>query len=104
MKTKMNQAEKQRRQSWRDQAHQAPSQAAAREPQVAKSLRVKKVSEQKVEVTEAKSPIAVLADLFKGTSYKGPYVHVTHKQAFEARELKRVAKALANVAMETVQN
>jgi hypothetical protein len=34
----------------------------------------------------------ILSELY-GDTYKGPYVRVTHKEAFEARVAKRAAKA-----------
>lgn len=39
----------------------------------------------------------ILGEMY-GDTYKGPYVHVTHKQAFEARVAKRLAKAAETYA------
>jgi len=38
---------------------------------------------------------AILGDIY-GDTYRGPYVRVTHKEAYEKREAKRATKALAD--------
>jgi hypothetical protein len=43
----------------------------------------------------------ILGDLY-GNTYVGPYVRVTHKEAFEARVTKRAAKAEA--AIDTIES
>ena len=96
MKQKMDKTEKIRRQAWRDQVAGAPK--ADRTHHLTKRERLSIQGDP--QVTVLIDMRERLADLFKGVTYKGPYVHVTHKQAFEARKAKRVAKALANVAIE----
>lgn len=106
MKRKMDKKEKTRRQAWRSEAHKAPSVAPARQKQVAKSARAEAKEKRLLEIISDPTIVTLidlrqrLADLFKGTTYKGPYVRVTHKEAFEARKLKRAAKALTDIAME----
>ena len=109
MKSKLAPAEKNRRQAWRDQAleNRTVLGPQAKQLHLPKALRtndrIGKI--RQIEISEDKEPRAVLADLFKGTTYAGPYVRVTHKHAFEARvakrALKQAASDLANVAMET---
>jgi hypothetical protein len=46
-------------------------------------------------------PRVILGDLY-GNTYTGPWVRVTHKEAFEARVTKRAANAEA--AIETIES
>jgi hypothetical protein len=96
MKRKMDKQEKTRRQAWRDQAQGAPSKD--RVHHLTKRERLAVQGDPKVTVLIDMRER--LADLFKGTTYVGPKVRVTHKQAFETRKLKRTAKALTDIAME----
>jgi hypothetical protein len=90
MKRKLNPTEKLRRQAWRTAAMVTPMPTIESQP-----------SPQAV-TTPALEPRVVLANLFKGMTYVGPYVHVPKKivrqQAFEARKAKRLTKAAEEYA------
>jgi len=99
MKTKLDQNEKARRQEWRNVAYQGPKSVVAERiiqvPKPDRAAPAKPTKQAKAAVLV--EPRTVLADVFQGTTYAGAYVHVTHKQAFEKRVTKRLAKLAAEV-------
>lgn len=92
MKRKLAKEEKARRQAWRTAKHDEPIMIVLKH-HLTKRERLAKEGDPKV--TTLIDMRQRLADLFKGTTYRGPYVHVTHKQAYEKRQAKRQAKATA---------
>jgi hypothetical protein len=106
MKTTLDPQEKIRRQAWRTVAFQSRTtdMNLTRPVHIDKRMRV---IERGLQAHRARTETPVvmvdlrerIANLFKGITYRGPYVHVTHKEAFQARVLKRTAKALAEIAM-----
>jgi len=91
-KQTLDKTEHERRKAWRLQAYAAtkPASVTVRHTDTPKALRVPKVKAKSVAVGAAVDPQTVLADVFKGSTYR-PQVRVTHKQAYEARVAKRAA-------------
>lgn len=98
MKRKLDKTESEHRKAWRLAAYaaqKAPS-VTVRYTNTPKNLRLPETNRPKVQAPVVMIDLRQrLADMFHGITYKGPYVHVTHRDAFLTRQTKRLEKERA---------
>jgi len=106
MKRKLDPVKKEHRMAWRLAAFAAtkPATVTVRHTDTPKALRAHRTafkdSRGSVEPgTQSTVDLrSFVANLFKGITYKGPYVHVTHRDAFLNRQTKRLERERAKYA------